>query len=446
MTFRGLFLLVALLPLTAAFAEDWPQWHGPKRDNLSKETGLLKEWPKAGPKLLWTYKDAGIGLSGVSIVGNRLYTMGAFNEEEYLYALDLFDKKPPVEAWKVKVGPIWTMASNVWGDGPRSTPTVDGNRVYALGGQGILICSDIKGTKLWAKDLVKDFGGKIMESNEGLTWGFCESVLVDGDRVVCCPGGQAGVMMAFNKVTGDEIWRTKEVKGEASDGSMVVAEFGGVRQYVQTYYAGAADKVGGCIGVSAEDGKVLWQWTTPRYNIYAISPTPIVVGDSVLLSANEKAGCDWLKITKNEKGEFKVEEQYGDAIQRKTMSNTHGGMVLLGKHLYGFADNRGWVCQDLATGKEVWSERRKLGAQKTGCLTYADGCLYLFSDAGEVGLIIPSPEGWAQAGQFKVPEEPKSRIDRKTSGSSMPWTHPVVANGRLFLRDQELLFCYDVKK
>jgi outer membrane protein assembly factor BamB len=434
-------LLASACLLATAFstpAADWPQWRGPERNDVSTEKGLLAAWPKAGPPLLWKYANAGIGFSGPAIVGDRLYTMGARDEQEYVFALDVTSGK---EVWHTKLGPIFTFKENRWGDGPRSTPTVDGDLLYALGGQGELLCVQASdGKEVWRKNLVKDFGGKVMEFSPPMNWGYTESPLVDGDKLVCCPGGEQGTIVALNKKTGAVIWRTTELKDEATDSSIVPAEIGGVRQYIQSTYKGSG-KAGGVAGVAAKDGKLLWYYPNERYEIYSIAATPIVRDNLVYVTAS-KAGCNLLKITKASPGEFKVVDLYSPRSQ-KVMKNEHGGVLLAADHIYGYSDGLGWVCQEFKTGKLAWDEKNKLDGK--GSLTCADGHLYLFSDDGVAVLLKASPMGWQDSGRFDLPEK-SNRVARKSSRSAGVWTHPVVANGRLYLRDQELLFCFDVNE
>jgi len=423
-----------------ACAADWPQWRGPERTDISKETGLLKSWPKGGPPLLWKYADAGIGFSGPAVVGDRLYTMGARDEMEYVIALDV---KTGQEVWHAKLGSIFTFKGNKWGDGPRATPAVDGALLYALGGQGDLVCLQIMdGKEVWRKNLVTDFGGKVMEYNPGLNWGYTESPLVDGDKLVCCPGGPQGTMIALDKKTGNSIWRATELKDEATHSSIMPAEIGGVRQYVQTTFKGSGKGGGAVVAVAAKDGKLLWYFPIERYDVYQIVPTPVVRGDQVYVTNGDGTGCDLLNIARKAGGGFTAKELYKPASQ-KVMKNEHGGVVLVGDHIYGNSDGRGWVCQDFKTGKAVWEEKYRLEGK--GSLTCADGYLYLYSDRGVAALIKASPQGWEESGRFDLPEQSKTHESRPTSRGAGVWTHPVVANGRLYLRDQDLLFCFDVR-
>src|SRR5262245_42084735 len=239
------FLSISLV----ARADDWPQWRGPNRDDVSKETGLLKSWPKDGPKLLWTFDKAGVGFSGPAVVGDRLYTMGGRDDKSFVFALDV---KTGKEIWACPIGKVF---KNGWGDGPAGTPTIDGDFLYALDRQGELICVETaSGTKRWSVNLAKDLHGQMMSG-----WGYTESVLVDGDQVVCCPGGKEGTIAALDKKTGKVKWRSKELTDKATYSSLVPTEIGGVRHYVQLTYKGKQEgqNIGAIVGVAANDGKLL---------------------------------------------------------------------------------------------------------------------------------------------------------------------------------------------
>jgi outer membrane protein assembly factor BamB len=416
---RTLLLAGALLLAAVAAAADWPQWRGPERDDVSKESGLLKAWPKAGPKLLWTATlDAGIGYSGPAVVGDRLYTMGADERQDYAIALDTNTGK---KVWAKPIGPY---VKNGYGSGPRGTPTVDGEQLFVLSASGRLSCLKTgDGDKVWSVELVKDLGG----ARPG--WNYAESPLVDGEQAICTPGGGNGAIAALDKMTGKVLWRSKELTDSAGYSSCVLDETAGVRQYVQQTMKGTA-------GIAAKDGALLWYQANPRYAV-AVIPTPIVYENYVYAVAGYKAGAALLELTP-EGDKFKVRNLYDDQA-RQLMDNKHGGVVRVGNFVYGWSDTGNkWVCQDLRTGKEAWSSKN-LGK---GSLTIADGCLYCYSeDKGTVVLALASPEGWAEKGRFTIP-----RQTRRREYNNNHWTHPVVANGRLFLRDQELLFCYDVKE
>jgi len=415
-----LFLTIAL----PSPADDWPQWQGPGRTNVSKETGLLKSWPKDVPKLLWTFKEAGIGYSGPAVVGDHLYTMGARGELEFVIVLDA---KTGKELWSKPIGPTFTFKGNEWGDGPRSTPTIEGGRIYALGAQGELVCLDAESGKIiWHHNLYKDFDGWVMD-NFGVAkvgWGYCEGPLVDGNQVVVTPGGDNGLLVALDKETGKQIWRSKDAKGKAPYSSIIVAEVDGVRQYIQ-----AMDK--GMVGVAPKDGKLLWHYEK-EFSDMAIN-TPIFHDQQLFVTAGWNQGCYVIRPPR----EGKVTEQA--KVYQKKYSNEEGGVVLVGDHVYGFFDSKGWVCLKFADGEEAWAETIKLGK---GSLTCADGHLYCYCDAdGTVALVAGDPaKKWDEKGRFTIPQKSDLR-----KPSARIWTHPVVSNGRLYLRDQELIFCYQVK-
>jgi outer membrane protein assembly factor BamB len=419
MNARTLPLLAAGLLLTALSlrASDWPQWRGPDRDDVSRETGLLKTWPKGGPKLLWTCREAGAGYSGPAVVGDRLYSLGADDKSDTIFALDVQTGK---KLWSTPIAPVSVLER---GDGPRGTPAVDGDLVYGLTGQGVLVCVErATGKEKWHKSLTKDLNGSLMTPK----WGYSESPLVDGDKVICTPGGKDGTLAALDKTTGAVLWRSKGVTDAASFSSAIAAEVGGVRQYVQLTAKGV-------IGVDAKDGKLLWRYEDSGFRT-AVIPTAVFHDDAVFATAGYGAGCVLLRLSPAGSG-TKYEKVYAN----KNMVNHHGGVVLVGDHLYGYSDGKGWVCLEFKNGQVVWAEKNAL---EKGSLTCAGGQLYCYGEnTGTVVLADASPAGWKENGRFTIPENSKIR----KSGGTKFWTHPVVANGRLYVRDQDLLFCYDVK-
>lgn len=406
--FRPLLLGLCLIT-TSLRAGDWPHWRGPDRDDVSKEVGLLKEWPKEGPKRIWLNDDVGIGYSGFAIVNGQLFTMGAREDTEFLICVNAEDGK---ELWSARIG---SLLQNGYGDGPRGTPSVDGDRVYAMGGQGTLVCAQkADGKVLWSKTM-SALGGR--KPN----WGYCESVLVDGDRVVCTPGGKEGAIAALDKQTGEVVWRSADVPDGAQYASIVPVEHNGQRQYLQLF-------MNTVVGVAADSGKLLWKTDWPGRT--AVIPTLIFHDGHVFITSGYGVGCKLIKIG----AENKVETLYDN----KNMTNHHGGVIRIGDHLYGYSDGKGWVCLDFKTGEIVWSERRALGK---GCLTSADGMLFCQGESdGDVVLVEASPAGWNEHGRFKLAAQSSRRSQR-----GRIWTHPVVCNGKLYLRDQEFLSCYDVK-
>lgn len=402
--FSCLLLLSSTLCLQAA---DWPTFRGADRMDVSRETGLLKKWPSEGPKLAWLNKDAGLGYGGYSIVGGTLYTMGSRDVVEYVIAVDAATGK---EKWAVEAGALLT---NDWGNGPRGTPTIDGNNLYALSGKGTLVCLNAAdGKELWRASMT-DLGGKVPQ------WGYTESPLVEGNLVICTPGGSEGTLAAFDKSTGKVVWRSKEWTDPAQYASCIVAPHNGARQIIQMTMQSVA-------GVDAADGKLLWKVEFPGK--VAVIPTPIFRDGQVFVAAGYGVGCKSFQIEAGNK----IKDLYANT----NMINHHGGVILFGDHLYGYSDKAGWTCMDFKTGEVKWTDK-KLGK---GAIHCADGMLYLLDEAtGTVALIEASPKGWEEKGRFVLTPQ---TTQRKPKGKI--WTHPVVSNGKLFLRDQELLFCFDV--
>jgi outer membrane protein assembly factor BamB len=424
---------LALALAWSAQSADWPQYRGPNRDDLSAETGLLGKWPAGGPPLLWTYGDAGVGYSGPAVVGDRLYTLGGRGETEVLLAIDLRSAKDGAvkEAWTAPVGPLFQFASNNWSAGPSATPTVSGGLVYALGGNGDLVCVQAStGKPVWRRNLPKELEAQVNPIGGGpknLGWGFTGSPLVDGEQLVCLPGGPKGTVAALDRKTGRLLWQSAEVKDQAAYTSPMAAEIDGVRQYVVLTNQGL-------LGVAARDGRLLWRARRDSPYGTEVINSPILRGPFLYTTvAAGNGGCDLVKVSR-EGQSFKVEPVYSN----KNLSNHHGNVIRVGEHLYGHSQGRGWVCQNLMDGKNAWEEKNALGA---GSAVFADGKLYCYAENdGTVALIDASPEGWRESGRFRIPRQSKLR---KPSGKI--WTPPVVADGKLFLRDQELLFCFDVK-
>jgi outer membrane protein assembly factor BamB len=406
----ALLLITAIANVASSAAtSDWPQWRGPNRTDVSREPGLLKTWPEGGPKRVWLFENAGLGYSGYAIVGDKLFTMGLREGGEHLIAVQANTGK---ELWSARMGEV---LKNNWGDGPRGTPSVDGDRVHAMSGRGNLICANAADGRIVWQRAMKDFGG----STPG--WGYTESVLVDGDKVVCTPGGRKGAIVALDKNTGEIIWQSTDFTDPAHYASIIAASHGGKRQYIQLTEKHVA-------GVGAADGKLLWSADWPGST--AVIPTPIFHDGQVYVTSGYGAGCMALKIGEN--------NAVNGVYTNKVMKNHHGGVILVDGYLYGYSDGPGWVCQDFKTGQEVWAEKKALGK---GAVAYADGMLYcLAENNGTVVLVEASPKGWKERGRFKLDPQTTQR-----SSQGKIWTHPVVTGGRLYLRDQELLSCYDVK-
>jgi outer membrane protein assembly factor BamB len=404
-------LMVALAgSRPAAFSEfDWPQWQGADRNARSKETGLLKAWPKEGPPLAWQVKGLGLGYSTPSIAAGRIFLMGNRDTSEGVLCLDEKDGK---ELW---VNTFDKTGSGGGYPGPRCTPTVDGDLVYALSCGGTLLCLQAAdGKEIWRKSLKKDFGGR------GGGWEYSESPLVDGEKLIVTPGGKKSTLAALNKKTGETIWQGVVPEGDgAAYSSVIAADVEGTRQYIQFLARGI-------VGIAAADGKFLWRYDAPA-NGTANCSTPVYSEGHVFAASSYGNGGGLAKLTKEGDG-FKAEQVYFT----KQMKNHHGGMILLDGHLYG-SDEGKLTCLDFKTGQVKWSE----GKPGKGSILYADGRLYYRNEGkkGTLFLVEATPEKYVEHGRFDQPDR---------SGQNA-WPHPVVANGKLYVRDQDLLLCYDVK-
>jgi outer membrane protein assembly factor BamB len=403
-------ILSAALCIPAFASDSWHQWRGPNRDGISLETGLLQQWPAGGPPLAWKAENLGAGYSGVSVAGGKIFTMGDGPDESLVIALD---EATGERLWSARVG---KPGGGGGYPGPRCTPTVDGDLVFALGQYGDLVCLETQtGKEVWRKHLVTDFGGKMMSG-----WGYSESPLVDGNKVLCTPGGGQGTVVALDKATGAVLWRTQKLKDAAAYSSIVTGEIGGKKQYVQFTDASV-------FGLDPESGQVLWR--AARKGRTAVIPDPVIHDDHVYVTSGYGIGCNLFKVSKAGQ-QFSAEEVYSN----KVMINHHGGVVRRGDYLYGYSDGRGWTCQEFKSGEAAWTERSKLAK---GSIAYADGKLYLRAESGRgtVLLIEASPGGFIEKGRFDQPD----RSDKHS------WPHPVIANGKLYLRDQGVLLCYDLK-
>lgn len=399
---------VLVIPAESLWSADWPQWQGADRSGISKDTGLLKQWPKDGPALAWKAEKLGGGYSAPAVAKGKIYGMSYRDKDEVVWCLEEATGK---EAWVTKIAAKGSVGYN---EGPRCTPTVDGNLLYCLGVSGDLACLDLKGKVVWQKSLTsKDFGGKMMSG-----WGFSESPLIDGDRLICTPGGKTATMLALNKKTGAPVWKGVVPEGDgAGYSSIIIADFPGQKQYVQ--FLGK-----GVVGMDAATGKFLWRYNKPANGTANIS-TPLYHDGQVFAASGYGTGGGLVKLAKKGTA-YEADEVYFT----KSMKNHHGGMVRLGDHLYGANENI-LTCLEFATGKVLWEERK---AGK-GSIAFADGHLYFRNEGGPILLIEANPTQYVEKGRFNQPERSKAAA----------WSHPVIANGKLYIRDQEIMFCYDVK-
>lgn len=383
---------------------EWPQWRGPNRDGISKEKGLLKQWPADGPPRVWKTNGLGNGYSTVSVSGGRIFTLGLKGNREFVMALDAADGRP-----------LWVQAhggrfSNDRGDGPRGTPTVEGDRLYALGGNGDLSCLETAtGRIVWTLNLLEKFGGS------NIHWGISESPLVLGDRLLVNAGGPSASIVALNKKDGALIWKSQSDRAGYS--SAITLETGGIPQAVFFTHQRA-------LAVDVRNGNLLWDYSQVA-NRTANIATPIAKGNRVFVSSDYGTGCALLEIKPNGQG-LAAQEVYFN----RDMKNHHSSSVLIDDTLYGFSSSI-LTAMRFDDGQVLWKDR----SVGKGSLVYADGHLYCFSEKGVVGLVEAKPSGYQEKGRFSVPQE------------SLPtWSHPVVAGGRLYLRDQDTLYAFDVRE
>jgi outer membrane protein assembly factor BamB len=412
----GVLCCATLLAMSVASASDWPQWRGPDRNGISDEKGFRKAWPKGGPDLLWKVSDIGRGYSTPAVVGDRVYVLGSEGtENEFVEALSARDGK---KLWSTRLGKVGNPKQNPNFPAARSTPTVEGDVVYALGSDGDLACIQASSGKVqWQKNLRKEFGGK-----PG-TWAYSESPLVDGDTLVCTPGGSEATLVALNKKTGDVMWKCATPEGdEAAYSSAIIVEAAGKKQYVQLLQKGL-------VGVDAKTGQLLWRYGKPVSVYGANIPTPVSAGDTIYVgSAGTGGGA--VKIASKD-GKLEPEPLYFGPKYPTAI----GGAVKVGEYLYG-CSGQTLECVEFATGKMKWEER----SVAPGSLCYADGLLFLHGEDGEVALVEASPDGYHEKGRFTPAEQPA-----KANGMEKAWAYPVASNGRLYIRDHESLWCYNVK-
>lgn len=411
------FVITICVGASLAISADWNQWRGPQRDGKSDEIGLTQDWTVNAPELSWQVAGLGKGYASLAISDGRMFTLGAIDGQEHLVALSVEDG---AKLWTVPFGE---------GDHSNGTPTVDGDRVYAVGLRGDLICANVEtGKVIWQKSFADDFEGKMMSG-----WGYSESPLIDGDRLICTPGGPNALMVALDKMTGETIWSTKPAEAESSRGkdgagysSIVISEAAGVRQYIQLTGRGL-------VGVRAVDGEPLWQYNAIANDVANI-PTPIVWDDFVFCSTGYGAGAALLKLTL-EAGQMTANEVY--FLDASTFQNHHGGMIRIGKHLFsGHKHNQGFpICLELESGDVVWGGDQRGPGGGSAAIVYADGHLIYRYQNGVVALIEATPDAYRLKGTF----EPNFQ-----EGNS--WAHPVVHKGKLLLREQDKLMCYDVRR
>lgn len=399
--------------------EDWPTFRGPNRTSVVNDPKLLKSWPAGGPKLLWEASGAGRGYASLAIVGDEMYTLGdglstKKDADEYL---SCYDRATGKQLWATKTGEPWTNGKPDW-QSSRGTPTVDQDRVYVVTPQGKLVCCQTADGKIvWQKDFKSDFSGKKDD-----VWGYSESVLIDGDKLIATPGGPQSTVVALDKKTGEKIWSLSSPDDRgAGHSSVVISNVGGMKVYVQSTGSGL-------VGFS-ENGKLLWNY--PLGKTTAVIPTPIIRDDLVFYPVGYKTGGALVRQVPSGNGQVAVKEIYG---YNTKLANKHGGVVLVGNHVYGDSDDKGQpFCADLMTGELAWTSR---GSGKGSAVVIAGGDrLYIRYQDGVLALVEANPAGYKEVGSFKIPGS-----DERPS-----WSHPVILDGKLYLREQDKILCYDIR-
>ncbi|MBO0699985.1 MAG: PQQ-binding-like beta-propeller repeat protein, partial [Zavarzinella sp.] len=409
-------LLSLALPLLAA-EPDWPQFRGPKRDDNSPDKGLLKSWPADGPPLAWKAEGIGDGFSSVAVVGDKVLTMGDAGDAGYVFAVS---RKDGTNLWKAEVG---KPGGGGGYPGPRCTPTVDGDHVYALGQHGDLVCIGLAdGKEKWRVNLRKDFHGS------GGGWGYAESPLVDGDKLIVTPGGREATMVALDKKSGKPIWKGQSDNGESAGySSPVISTAGGTKQYVTLTSKGV-------VSFSADGGKLLWSYGLTRDRFAdntANIPTVVLFDDPnrLFAAAGYGRGGGLVELS-SEGGAIDAHEVYFT----NKLSNKHGGVVRVSDYLYGDQDDSGHIwCAEAKTGKVVWWRKDQADGRGSASMTYADGMLYVRYQNGWVSLVSADPKEYHEVSTFHVP-----------NGKGNCWAHPVVIGGKLYVREKDVIWCYDV--
>ena len=413
---RILLLLILNIPV-AVLATDgatWPCFHGPRRDNLATDKGLLQTWPQEGPKLLWAASGIGHGYSSVSIGANRIFMAGMIDRQTYVTALDLRGRK----LWQRLNGQSWEASERQsWAvsyAGSRGTPTVDGDTVYHLSELGRLTAFDIlSGEERWYKELLGTFNAERPE------YGYSESVLIHDDVLFCCPGGSRGYMVALEKGTGRTLWASTEMKDAVGNCSPVFASIDGIEQVITM----SANRV---LSFNLNNGDLLWEYAFGNKRENNVADV-IVNKGQVYASSGYGGGSILLRPQRQANGDFSVTLVWKSEL----LDNHHGGVLMLNGHLYGAGhESRGWFCLDFSTGRKQWQAPGK------GSLTYADGRLYCLNERGTMILLKATNDKWEEAGSFRLPR----------GGKGLYWAHPVVCGGRLYVRHSDRLFVYDVRK
>ncbi len=409
-------VLPLILAITTASVStaDWPRFHGSNGDNMSPDKGLLKTWPEGGPSRIWEASGIGEGYSSVAIAGDTIYTTGAIEGDSVITALDMEGKI----VWQQQNGKAWDESY----PGTRSTPTIDGGLLYHLSGIGNLICLKAdSGEVVWSVNILEDFNGR------NIRWGLSESLLVAGDMLICTPGGEEVSMVALDKMTGEAIWECAGSENGPGYGSPILVDYQGLQQIVKPM----SESI---IGVRASDGELLWRHPHKVYTDQNIT-TPLFHDGFVIISACGKQGTTSLRLQVSG-DQCSVEQHW----LNETLDDKQGGIILVDGRIYGYAEsqNRGepWMCIDFMSGETIFQSAPIESSYKyrNGCLTYADGMFYLYTDDGAMALVKPGDTGFELAGMLKIED----------LGERQTWAHPVVFGGRLYIRYGDRLAVYNV--
>jgi outer membrane protein assembly factor BamB len=407
-------LLILSIAAASVYAGDWPQFHGPDRNNKSPDKGLLKAWPEGGPSRIWEAAGIGEGYSTVAIVGKHIYTTGSINGDCVITALDMDGNK----VWTRKNGKAWKKSY----PGTRSTPTITDGLLYHLSGIGNLICvkADI-GEVVWGVNILEKFDGR------NITWGLAESPLIIGDKVICTPGGRNVSMVALDRKTGKVAWKCTGAGDKPGYASPILIDYQGLKQIVTVM----SESI---VGVRVSDGKLLWRYPHKVYADENIT-TPLFHDGFVIVSGCGRRGTTSLQLRVSG-DECSIKEHW----RNKTLDNKQGGIVLLDDKLYGYAESQNrskpWMCIDFKSGATIFQDSpvRSSYKYKNGCLTYADGMFYLYSDDGKMALAKPMDKGFKVTGRLRI----------KEPGKRPTWAHPVVFGGRLYIRYGDKLGVYNI--
>ena len=393
-----------VLSIGALHAADWPQWQGADRTRISKETGLLKQWPANGLPVVWQAGGLGNGYGSMAVVGERVFVQGTRGGNSVVVALNRADGK---EVWSKALG---RSTNDDRGPGPRGTPTVDGDRLYVLTESGDLACLKTDGSAVWQRNILREFGGRQLQ------WLISESPLVDGAHLIVSPGGPGAGVVKLDKLTGKTVWQTSDLSDPAGYSSAIVADVQGVRTYL-TFTAAAG------VGIRASDGKVMFRYDRAANRVANIT-TPVFFENKVFFTSAYDTGAGLVSLSA-QNGSVSASEVYFT----REMKNHHGGVVLTGGYLYGFDDSI-LTCIEFATGKRMWRDR----SVGKGAIIVADGQLYIQSENNAFALANATPSGYEEKGRFSFPDK------------GLPsWAHPVVSGGRLYVRNQDSLMAYDIK-